>query len=58
MALRLIKLQGTELKSHQESKAAEDLTVAGGSPQKRLVYYMTYELCDLQQRTQLLKDSM
>lgn len=37
MALRLIKLQGTELKSHQESKAAEDLTVAGGSPQKRLV---------------------
>ena len=37
MAHRLIKLQGIELKSHQESKAAEDLTVAGRSPQKRFV---------------------
>lgn len=37
MAHRFIKFQGTELKSRQESKAAEGLTVAGGSPQKRLV---------------------
>ena len=37
VAHRLIKLQGIELKSHQESKAAEDLTVAGRSPQKRFV---------------------
>ena len=32
-----VKFQGTELRSHQESKAAEGPTVAGGSPQKRLV---------------------
>ena len=36
-----IKFQGTELKSHQESKAAEGPTVAGGSPQKRLVRTLT-----------------